>query len=293
MKKKLTTLLLVLILLLGVAVLLYPTVSDYYNSFHQSRAIASYAEQVAEMDTEEYERLWAQAVEYNQSLLGRDNPFYMSEAEREVYNNVLNYSGNGIMGYISIPKIKCELPIYHSTDESVLQVAVGHLEGSSLPVGGESTHCVMSGHRGLPSAKLFTNLDQVVEGDLFFIQVLNETLTYEVDQVRIVLPDELDDLYIQRGRDLCTLVTCTPYGINSHRMLVRGHRVANIAQAAEIRVTADAMRIEPIMVAPIVAIPMLLIFMILVLTGSGRRPQKPTKLQLSDDGKKKKGGSQP
>lgn len=280
MKKKLTTLLLVLLLTLGVAVMLYPTVSDYYNSFHQSRAIANYAEQVQNLDAEVYEKLWADARAYNATLVDKENPLYMGEEEREVYNSLLNYTGDGILGYIEIPKINCELPIYHSTNESVLQIAIGHIEGTSLPVGGPSTHCVLSGHRGLPSAKLFTHLDQMEVGDTFVLQVLNETLTYQVDQIHIVLPNELDDIYIQPGLDLCTLVTCTPYGINSHRMLVRGHRVANAEEAVVIRVTADALRVEPLIVAPVAAVPMLLLLLIWLFTSPGggkARPIRPRK----------------
>lgn len=267
MKRKFTTLLLAIVLLAGLAIMLYPTASDYYNSFHQSRAIANYAEEMAHIDPETYERLWREATEYNQKLVGRSNPFFLSEAEREEYNSVLNYSGNGIMGYISIAKINCELPLYHSTEESVLQIAIGHIEGSSLPVGGESTHCVVSGHRGLPSAKLFSNLDLLEPGDTFVVQVLDETLTYEVDQIRTVMPDEVQDLYIEKGRDYFTLVTCTPYGINTHRLLVRGHRVPNAAEALSIRVTADALRVDSLLVASSAAPPLLLILMLWVFTG--------------------------
>lgn len=278
---------LVIILILGVLIVLYPTVSNYYNSFHSSRAIASYAESVADMDNEAYEALWQEAVEYNRSLVGRDNPFYMSEQEMETYRSVLDVSGTGVMGYIDIPKIDCELPIYHTTEESVLQIAVGHLEGTSLPVGGESSHCVLSGHRGLPSAKLFTHLDRLEEGDVFLMQILDETLTYEVDQIRIVLPDEVDDLYIEEGQDLCTLVTCTPYGINSHRLLVRGHRIAN-PLALTIRVTADALRIEPLLVAPVAAVPMLLVLLLWLLTGGSRQRNKSAGRAAR---RKKKGGT--
>lgn len=273
-KKKKTNALLVVILILGVCIVLYPTVSNYYNSFHSSRAIANYAESVADMDNEAYERLWNEAVEYNRSRAGLDNPLYMSESDLETYLGVLDVSGTGVMGYINIPKIDVELPIYHTTEESVLQIAVGHLEGTSLPVGGESSHCVLSGHRGLPSAKLFTHLDRLEEGDIFFMQVLDETLSYEVDQIRIVLPTEVDDLRIEEGQDLCTLVTCTPYGINSHRLLVRGHRVANSHLAMGIRVTADALRIEPLLVAPVAAVPMLLVLLLWLLTGGGNRAVK-------------------
>lgn len=273
-KKKKTNALLVVILILGVCIVLYPTVSNYYNSFHSSRAIANYAESVADMDNEAYERLWNEAVEYNRSRAGLDNPFYMSESDLETYRSILDVSGTGVMGYINIPKIDVELPIYHTTEESVLQIAVGHLEGTSLPVGGESSHCVLSGHRGLPSAKLFTHLDRLEEGDVFYMQILDETLSYEVDQIRIVLPTEVDDLRIEEGQDLCTLVTCTPYGINSHRLLVRGHRVANSHLAMGIRVTADALRIEPLLVAPVAAVPMLLVLLLWLLTGGGNRAVK-------------------
>lgn len=275
MKRKLTTVLLTLVLLAGLAIMLYPSASDYYNSFHQSRAIAHYAEAVSQIDPETYERLWREATEYNQRLVGRSNPFMLSEAEREEYNSVLNYSGDGIMGYISVPKINCELPLYHTTEESVLQIAIGHIEGSSMPVGGESTHCVVSGHRGLPSAKLFSNLDILGPGDTFVIRVLNETLTYEVDQIRTVLPDELQDLYIEKGKDYCTLVTCTPYGINTHRLLVRGHRVSNAAEALAIRVTADALKVDSVLVASAAAPPLLLIVMLWVFTGGKPAAKRP------------------
>ena len=274
MKKKgnhLITLLLVFIFLLGLSLLLYPSVSDYWNSFHQTRAITSYAREVANLDQARYDRLWEDAKAYNQSLLGRDNAYLLSDAQKEEYDRLLNVSGLGVMGYIEIPGIGCSLPIYHGTEESVLQIAVGHLEWTSLPVGGESTHCVLSGHRGLPSAKLFTNLDKLVVGDLFMLRILDEVLTYEVDQILIVEPQETDALKIEEGKDYCTLVTCTPYGINTHRLLVRGHRVDNVEQAKTIRVTADAIQIEPLLVAPIVAVPMLLVLLILLLLPRRRK----------------------
>ena len=261
MKKKssFVTAILIAALLAGALLLLYPTISDYWNSLHQSRAIASYAEQVADLDDNMYEQLWADARAYNETLGSSTSRFVMTDEQKKVYDALLNIAGNGVMGYIEIPKIKCNLPIYHGTDESVLQIAIGHVQGSSLPVGGAGTHCVLSGHRGLPRAKLFTDIDQLTEGDVFLLRVLDETLTYEVDQIRTVLPDELDDLAIEEGKDYCTLVTCTPYGINSHRLLVRGHRVENQASASTIRVTADAMQIEPLLIAPLVAAPMLLV----------------------------------
>lgn len=267
MKKKssFVTAILIAAFFIGALLLLYPTISDFWNSFHQSRAIASYAEQVADLDENAYDRLWEDARIYNKTLGDRMNRFVMAEEQKKAYAALLNIADNGVMGYIEIPKVRCNLPIYHGTDEAVLQVAIGHVPGSSLPVGGESTHCVLSGHRGLPSAKLFTNLDELETGNVFMLRVLDETLTYEVDQIRTVLPNELGDLAIVEGEDYCTLVTCTPYGINSHRLLVRGHRVENHAGASTIRVTADAMQIEPLQVAPLVAAPILVVMLVVVL----------------------------
>ena len=271
MRKHLSTIVLLFILFIGLSLLLYPTASDYWNSFHQTRAIATYAENVANLDNNQYDQLWEDARAYNQALPFRSNPYYLSEEQRAEYESLLDVSGLGVMGYIEIPEIDVSLPIYHGTEESVLQVAVGHLDWTSLPLGGESTHCVLSGHRGLPSAKLFTNLDKLREGDTFLLRVLDEVLTYEVDQILIVEPQETAALRVVEGKDYCTLVTCTPYGINTHRLLVRGHRVDNVEQAKTIRVTADAVQIEPLLVAPIVAIPMLLILLVLLLLPRRRK----------------------
>lgn len=271
MRKHLSTIVLLFILFIGLSLLLYPTASDYWNSFHQTRAIATYAENVANLDNNQYDQLWEDARAYNQALPFRSNPYYLSEEQRAEYESLLDVSGLGVMGYIEIPEIDVSLPIYHGTEESVLQVAVGHLDWTSLPVGGESTHCVLSGHRGLPSAKLFTNLDKLREGDTFLLRILDEVLTYEVDQILIVEPQETAALRVVEGKDYCTLVTCTPYGINTHRLLVRGHRVDNAEQAKTIRVTADAVQIEPLLVAPIVAIPMLLILLVLLLLPRRRK----------------------
>lgn len=265
MKKHGTTILLMIVFLVGLSLLLYPTFADWWNSMHQSRAVASYVEQVATMDQNRYEELWNAAEAHNRELLNRENAFVLEEDKIADYENLLNVGGTGIMGYVEIPEIGVTLPIYHGTDEAILQIAVGHLEWTSLPVGGESTHAVISGHRGLPSAKLFTNLDMLAEGDLFLLRVLDEILTYEVDQILIVEPHEVQNLQIEQGKDLCTMVTCTPYGVNSHRLLVRGHRVENTEVAKTVRVTADAMQIEPVVVAPVVAIPMLLILLIILL----------------------------
>lgn len=260
-----TNLFLVLILFAGLSLLLYPSVSDYWNSLHQSKAIAGYAEEVANLDTDKYDELWNDAKNYNASLVGRENSYLLDDAQKSLYDSLLNLSGLGIMGYIEIPEINCSLPIYHGTDEAVLQIAVGHLEWSSLPTGGESTHCVLSGHRGLPSAKLFTNLDKLQNGSLFMLRVLDEIMTYEVDQILIVEPQDTDALQIVGGQDYCTIVTCTPYGINTHRLLVRGHRIENIEEAKIARVTADAVQIDPLIVAPIVAIPLLIILLTVLL----------------------------
>ena len=262
MKKHGTTIILLIVFIVGLSLLLYPTFADWWNSMHQSRAVASYVEQVANIDEDQYEGLWNAAWEYNMSIKDRANTFVLSDEEKEEYAQLLNVGGTGIMGYIEVPSIGVTLPIYHGTDESVLQVAIGHLEWTSLPVGGQSSHCVVSGHRGLPSARLFTDLDKLVVGDLFMIRVLDEILTYEVDQILIVEPHETDALMPERGQDLCTLVTCTPYGINSHRLLVRGHRVETQEEAQAVRVTADATQIKPIIVAPLVALPILLILLI-------------------------------
>ncbi len=252
-RKNFSTVLLLVTLMIGISLLLYPTISDYWNSFHQSRAIAGYAEAVAQMDEIDYEKIWNDAVEYNKELQTRSNHWFLTEEQQEEYESMLNVSGNGIMGYIEIPSIKVSLPIYHGVDEGILQVAIGHIEGSSLPVGGKGSHCVISGHRGLPSAKLFTDLDQLAEGDIFMLRVLDETLTYEVDQILIVEPSDMSSLEFDEEKDYCTLVTCTPYGINSHRLLVRGHRVANLEESEEIRVTADAQQIDPVLITPALA----------------------------------------
>lgn len=274
MKKHLSTILLVLVLFLGVVILLYPTVSDYWNSFHQSRAIASYIEQIENIDPVDYEREWARAREYNAGLSGKPNRFLLSEEEYAEYESLLNLTGSGIMGYIEIPKIGCSLPIYHGTDEAVLQIAVGHIEGTSLPTGGAGVHTVLSGHRGLPSAKLFTDLDQMEEGDLFVIRVMDQIMTYEVDRVLIVLPEEMDGLAIDPEEDYCTLVTCTPYGINSHRLLVRGHRVENVEMERIIKVVADATQIKPVLVAPVLAAPMLLVMLVWMMVSTGRKQRR-------------------
>jgi len=260
-----TTIILVIVFLAGFSLLLYPTVSDYINSLHQSKVISSYTEVVSNIDDDKYKEILDAAIEYNKKLANRTNGYSLSEEEKAEYNRLLNVAGDGIMGYIEIPSIGCMLPICHGTSESVLQTAIGHLEWTSLPTGGENTHSVVSGHRGLPSAKLFTNLDKVVEGDIFMVRVLDEVITYEVDQILIIEPDQVDSLLIENGKDYCTLFTCTPYGINTHRMCVRGHRIENIEASKSIHITSDALQIEPLIVAPVVAIPVLLLLFIIVM----------------------------
>ena len=264
MRKNLSTIILILIFLVGLSVMLYPSVSDAVNRKHQSRAVAGYAEKVEQLSDADYQTYFDAADAYNRQLNTTPNAFYKPDLVSG-YAQTLDISGTGIMGYITIPKISVELPIYHGTDEGVLQVAAGHLEGSSLPVGGAGTHAVISAHRGLPSAKLFTNLDELEVGDRFTITVLNRVLTYEVDQISIVLPTETDQLLPTEGMDYVTLMTCTPYGINTHRLLVRGKRIETAESQKHIRVAADAFHIEPIIVAPILAIPMLLAALVGVL----------------------------
>lgn len=273
-KGKWINILLIMILLIGLSLLLYPFFSNYWNSRRQTKAIANYTDFVEHLNEEDYSAFWKSAYEYNESLVPRSNPYLLTEKQEIQYPQELNITGNGIMGFIEIPSIDVSVPIYHGTEEDVLQVAIGHIEWSSLPAGGESTHCVISGHRGLPSAKLFTDLDKLNPGDYFVLNILDKTLTYEVDQIRIVEPQDTKDLLIQEGKDLCTLVTCTPYGVNSHRMLVRGHRVENLEQAQNVRVTADALVIEKMVVAPFVLVPILLIMLVFLLVSTRKKKNR-------------------
>jgi len=293
LKKNGLTLILLFILLVGVGLIAYPTFADWWNSFHQSRAVASYAEAVADMNAEEYEKIIRKAEKYNKKLAESGILWNLDEEQQKEYEEQLNIGTSGIMGYIDIPKINVMLPIYHGIDEAVLQVAIGHIPGTSLPVGGKGSHCVISGHRGLPSARLFTDIDKLVEGDTFTITVLNQTLTYEVDQIRTVEPTDLSDLQIEKGKDYLTLVTCTPYGINTHRLLVRGHRTKNANGDAA--VIADALQIEPVYIAPFVAAPILLLLVIgmFIMTGMKSRKKRENRriysqLRAEDDEKKTK-----
>lgn len=260
-------------LLVGIGIMLYPTVSDWWNSFHQSQAIATYEQAVDGNTAQQNKKLWNTAVAYNKKLPHDNGRFTLSKAEQREYDRILDVTGTGIMGYVEVPKINTRLPIYHGTDDAVLETAVGHIPGSSLPVGGKGTHCAISGHRGLPSARLFTDLDQLGEGDVFTLNVLGRTLTYQVDKIRVVLPDQLDDLAIDDGKDYCTLITCTPYGVNTHRLLVRGHRIPNQGLLAT---DGDVDRVNPGLVA---AIATAAVFAVLSLCRAIRRRTMDRKIK--------------
>ena len=272
MKPSKIGILLVLMLFVGVCGLLYPSVSQYWNSKTQTRAVENYREILESLQPEDYEAFFQEAEAYNQALNELRTPL-ADYRQLTGYNDILNVSGTGIMGYISIPKLGVELPLYHTISAEVLNVACGHMEGTSLPVGGESTHCVLSAHRGLPHARLFTDLDKMEEGDVFTITVLNRTLTYQVDQIKVVRPNEVDDVQIVEGEDLCTLLTCTPYGINTHRLLVRGTRIENAAPV--LYVTSNAFRIDSLVATPVVAAPILLVLLIVLMVKYREKGTKP------------------
>lgn len=280
--RALGTVLLVLALLAGLVLLLYPTVSNTWNALHQARAISDYVEKTESLTEEEFAEYWEAAREYNARIPERSNVFRPDAGEEQAYAGLLNIGGDGVMGYLEIPSIEVTLPLCHGTGDSVLQHSAGHLEWTSLPVGGEGTHCVISGHRGLPSARLFTDLDEMETGDVFVLRILDDVLTYEVDRILIVEPDDSEPLKIVPGEDYCTLLTCTPYGINTHRLLVRGHRIANREEAVSVRITSDAVQIEPLLVAPVLALPLLLIFLLLTLPSGGGRRRHPAK-ECDDD----------
>lgn len=263
----------VAIVVVGVGLILYPFVSDYWNTFRQSRAISTYNKTVAALSDEDYEKFLADAKEYNRALASNNATYFKQKSMADRYGDLLNLSGNGIMAYIDIPKINCSLPIYHTTNEAVLQVAVGHLDWSSLPTGGKSTHCVVSGHTGLPSANLFTDIDKLEIGDTFTISVLNEVLTYQVDQKIIVDPDDTEELQIVKGEDYCSLVTCYPYAVNTHRLIVRGKRIESM-DVSDARIVSDAEIIDPIIIFPVVMIPMLGIYLIFILFGNKKSRNK-------------------
>lgn len=275
----------VLGLAVGAGLLLYPSIANYWNSFHQTQAIMAYSDAVSQMDTADYERILSDAKEYNKKLGKTGIQWVLSEQQKAEYQKQLRIDGSEVMGYVSIPKIHVKLPIYHGTEENILQTSIGHLEPTSLPVGGKNSHCSVSGHRGLPSARLFTDLDKLREGDTWTMTVLNETVTYEVDQIRIVEPEDLSNLLIEKKKDFATLITCTPYGINTHRLLVRGHRIPNADGDANL--TADAIQIEPIYIAPFLAAPILiaLLAILLITTRRAKRFDPRANVMLYMEGK--------
>lgn len=273
MRQHKTVIFLTLGFLVGISLLLYPAFSNYWNSKTQSRAIVDYEAVLEHLKPEDYSAMFQAAYDYNRALYETDYPL-MDYEEIPGYYDTLTLPGSSIIGYVKIDKIGVELPIYHGTSDEVLNVGVGHLEGTSLPVGGENTHSVMSAHRGLPSAKLFTDLDRLESGDTFQITVLDQVLTYQVDQVKVITPTEVEDLLIAEGKDYCTLFTCTPYGINTHRLLVRGIRIETIVEKPIIYVANEAFRIEPLLVTPAVAAPMLLVFLIHLMVKYREPPKK-------------------
>lgn len=265
MKNRIISILIGIFLVAGIGLLLYPTIGEYINYRKTSQAISMYNEVYQNTEKDLRQNMLLEAEQYNSRLCGATDPF-INTTSVPGYNNILDLTGTGIMGYIDIDKIGVELPIYHGVDNGVLQIGIGHLEGSSLPVGGENTHCVLSGHRGLPNAKLFTDLDEMKVGDTFTITVLDRVMTYEVDQIKIVLPDETDDLLIEQGKDYCTLVTCTPYGINTHRLLVRGVRVdGDIQKAPGIFVSNEAFKVDTIIVSTVIAVPLFILVVVITM----------------------------
>lgn len=280
MKHNKIGILLVLMLFIGVCGLLYPTVSQYWNTKTQTRAVENYRDILDSLKPEDYDAFFQEAEEYNNKLSQLSSPL-VNYPELSGYNNILNIGGNGIMGYINIPKLSVEIPLYHGVSAEVLNIACGHLEGTSLPIGGENRHCVLSAHRGLPHAKLFTELDKMELGDTFLITVLNRTITYQVDQIKIVRPEEIDDIQIVDDEDLCTLLTCTPYGINSHRLLVRGTRIENAPPA--LYVTSNAYRIDSLVATPVVAAPILLILLIVLMVKYRDKGSKPLITKEEDE----------
>ena len=263
MRSKKSTIILLVSFFIGLSVLLYPSISSYWNSKTQSEAIVDYESMLSQYKPEDYTAIFAEADAYNKQLAQLNEPL-VEHNRLPDYNSILNVGGTGMMGYITVPKISQELPVYHGTSDGVLSVAVGHLQGTSLPVGGENTHCVVSAHRGLPTAILFTHLDRMEIGDIFYFTILDRTITYEVDQIRIVEPDDTSLIQIKDGKDYCTLLTCTPYGINTQRLLVRGHQI-DASQTRNLYVANEAYRIEPLVVMPIVALPIIFVLLIYVM----------------------------
>lgn len=271
MKKHLSTIIIISLFILGLSIMLYPTISNFVNQKHASRIIGVYNDELEKASEEKIAKVFEVAEAYNKNIADTPSVFF-DPSLVDGYNETLDITGTGVMGYIDIDKINVELPIYHGTDDVILQIGVGHLEGTSMPVSGDSVHCVLSGHRGLPSARLFTDLDDLVEGDTFTITILNRLYTYEVDQIKVIEPSETDDLQIVEGKEYCTLLTCTPYGINTHRLLVRGVRVGSDYDRPGIFIPNEAFKIDVLIVLPIVLVPMLLILLIILIVRYIRTP---------------------
>ena len=282
MRKHKTVIFLTLGFLVGICILLYPAFSDFWNSKTQSRAITDYESVLDNLDENDYNAIFERAHAYNKALYETNYPL-IDYKNVPGYYETLSVTDNDMIGYLKIDRIGVELPIYHGTSDAVLNKGVGHLEGSSLPVGGENTHCIMSAHRGLPSSKLFTDLDRVELGDTFQIVVLDQVLTYQVDFIKIIEPNDVSNMQIIEGGDYCTLFTCTPYGINTHRLVVRGIRIETIKEKPIIYVSNEAFRIEPLLVTPAVAAPMLLVLLIHLLV-KYRAPQENTKNTKKEEG---------
>ena len=280
MRKHKTVIFLTLGFLVGICILLYPAFSDFWNSKTQSRAITNYESVLDDLKPEDYAAIFEKAHAYNKALYETEFPL-VDYPQVPGYNETLRIADNDMIGYLKIDRIGVELPIYHGTSEDVLNRGVGHLEGSSLPVGGENTHCVMSAHRGLPSSKLFTDLDRLEKGDTFQIVVLDQVLTYQVDFIKVIEPNDVSDLQIMDGGDYCTLFTCTPYGINTHRLLVRGIRIETIKEKPVLYVSNGAFRIEPLLVTPAVAAPTLFVLLIHLLV----KYREPPKKNIEEGGK--------
>ncbi|MBE6544351.1 MAG: class C sortase [Ruminococcaceae bacterium] len=262
-KNKWSTFVLLSIFFVGLSVMLYPAISSYWNSRTVSQAIVDYEKMLENIPKEDYTKFFDEAEEYNKSLGDLENPL-LDYKSLENYMEVLDLSGTGMIGYLSIEKIALELPVYHTTNDEVLSFAAGHLEGTSFPVGGEGTHAVVSAHRGLPTAVLFTHLDRMELGDTFKFTILDRTITYRVDQIKTIDPSNAADLVIEDGKEYCTLLTCTPYGINTHRLFVRGVRIESVEES-NVYVISDAHKIDSLIVTPIVALPILFTLMMIVL----------------------------
>ena len=264
MQSRKSTIILLISFFIGLSVLLYPSISSYWNSKTQSEAIVDYEAMLSQYKPEDYSAIFEAADQYNADLAALAVPLRDHPKLDETYWKTLDISGTGMMGYLTVPKISQELPVYHGTSDSVLAIAVGHFQGTSIPVGGENTHSVVSAHRGLPTAVLFTHLDRMEIGDTFYFTILDRTITYEVDQIRIVEPDDLSQIQIESGRDYCTLLTCTPYGINTQRLLVRGHQI-DASQTRNLYIPNEAYRVDPLVVMPLVALPIIFVLLIYVM----------------------------